>query len=301
MILAVPPAPPLGSRSACPRERDGYASLARTGRVRAAATTTVAVTVGLVRCLLPVDPLGSDAAAERPEAGDVDLDALYAIPPLAPGAWHVRSNFVASADGAAEVDGRSGGLAGSADRRVFRTLRWLSDVVLVGAGTARDENYGPVVVPPDRREMRVAAGLAPVPPVAVVTRSLDVDPAARLFAAEVRPVLLTCETAPEARRRALAEVADVRVCGEDAVDPRAALAVLTDRGWTRILTEGGPMLHATLAADGLLDELCLTIAPLLGGPGHRGIVRGTRWPGTLGLTLVHVLEEDGTLFLRYRR
>jgi riboflavin biosynthesis pyrimidine reductase len=254
-----------------------------------------------VRRLFPVVSPGPEADAERPAAGDdVDLDAWYAVPPPAPGSRHVRSNFIASADGAAEVGGRSGGLAGSADRRVFRTLRWLSDVVLVGAGTARDEDYGPVVVPPERRETRVAAGLAPVPPVAVVTGSLAFDPAARLFAAEVRPLLLTCEAAPEARRRALAEVADVRVCGQDAVDLSAALAVLTDLGWTRILTEGGPLLHATLAADGLLDELCLTVAPVLAGPGHRGIVRGTPFPGTLGLTLVHALEEDGALFLRYR-
>jgi riboflavin biosynthesis pyrimidine reductase len=258
--------------------------------------------VGEVRRLLPVFPAGSEGGVGRVAAGDdVDLDALYAIAPPAPGARHVRANFIASADGAAEVGGRSGGLAGSADRRVFRTLRWLSDVVLVGAGTARDEDYGPVVVPPERREIRVAAGLAPVPPVAVITGSLAFDPAARLFAAEVRPLLLTCEAAPEARRRVLAEVADVRVCGQDAVDLRAALAVLTDRGLTRILTEGGPMLHATLAADGLLDELCLTVAPVLAGPGHRGIVRGTPWTGPLGLTLVHVLEDDGALFLRYRR
>lgn len=246
-----------------------------------------------MRRLLPdPDPAALDQAG---------LDAAYAVPTPPEGACHVRANFVISADGGAEVGGRSGALGGPGDRAVFRTLRWLADVVLVGAQTVRAEDYGPVVVPPPRREQRVGAGLPPVPPIAVVTNSLDLDPGARLFTAEARPLLLTSARAPADRVAALSAVADVVVCGDDRVEPGRALAELAARGLRRVLTEGGPRLFTDLAQAGLLDELCLTLAPLLAGPGRLGIVSGpTPWPAQLPLRLVHALEEDGALFLRYR-
>jgi len=235
------------------------------------------------------------------ECHEVDLDAAYALPTPLPTVPYVRSNFVVSVDGATEIEGRSGALGGPADLRVFRVLRWLSDVVLVGAGTARAEDYGPVLVPAERRELRAAAGLAPVPPVAVVSRSLDLDPRARLFTAAVRPILLTCEAAPARRRRELSAVAEVVICGDTSVDLRAALAALADRGLARVLTEGGPLLHAQLAEAGLLDELCLTVSPTLAGPSHLGVMLGDRWQAPVSLELDHVLVEDDVLFLRYRR
>jgi riboflavin biosynthesis pyrimidine reductase len=231
----------------------------------------------------------------------VDLDEAYAYPAQAARTSYVRSNFVSAVDGAAEVGGRSGPLGGEADLRVFRTLRWLCDVVLVGAGTARHENYGPVIVPPERRERRVSAGLAAVPPIAVVTASAGLDPGARLFDAEVRPLVLTCSAAPSDRRAALASVADVVICGAEAVEVPRALAALAERGLTRVLTEGGPLLHAQLGGAGLLDELCLTVAPLLAGPGRIGVVQGASWSGPVAMRLVHALAEDDNLFLRYRR
>lgn len=240
-------------------------------------------------------------AGPATDSSDVDLDEAYAYPAEAARASYVRSNFVSTVDGAAEFDGRSGPLGGDADRRVFRLLRWLSDVVLVGAGTARGENYGPVVIPPERRELRRAAGLAEVPPIAVVTARAALDPGARLFAVQARPIVLTCEAAPAQRRADLADVAEVVLCGGETVDPALALAALADRGLTRILLEGGPSLHAQLGAAGLLDELCLTVAPLLAGPGRTGIGQGQPWAALRAMRLVQVLTEDDSLFLRYRR
>ncbi len=286
-------------------------------------------TVGSVRRILPVpgpadspgtpapvatttaDAAGAGAGTDGPVAAggdeiaakavEVDLDEAYAYPPAAGQTSYVRANFVSSVDGAAEVGGRSGPLGGEADRRVFQLLRWLSDVVLVGAGTVRHENYGPVIVPPERRDRRQAAGLAAVPPIAVITATAGLDPGARLFDAEVRPIVLTCDAAPPAKRQALAAVAEVVLCGETTVDPAAALAALAERGMTRVLTEGGPLLHAQLAGAGLLDELCLTVAPMLAGPGRMGIVEGPPWPEPATMRLVQVFAEDGNLFLRYQR
>src|SRR5205823_5239478 len=85
--------------------------------------------------------------------------------------------MVASLDGAATVRGRTGGLSGGADRQVFAMLRALADVIVVGAGTARIEGYGPVR--PGREGVRWAwlrAGRAPAP-IAVITRRIDLDPA----------------------------------------------------------------------------------------------------------------------------
>jgi riboflavin biosynthesis pyrimidine reductase len=245
-----------------------------------------------VRRLLPAP--GQDDLSQD------DLDAAYALPVPPVGTAHVRANFVSAADGAAEVGGRSAALGGPGDRRIFHTLRWLADVVLVGAGTARAENYGPAIVPPPRQEARIAAGLAPVPPIAVVSGSLAIDPGARLFGAAVRPLLLTAASAPAGRAAALREVADVIVCGDEQVDLELVLGALAGRGLSRVLTEGGPMLHAQLAGAGLLDELCLTVAPVLAGPQHLGIVAGAAWPTAQPMELGHVLEDDGSLFLRYR-
>jgi riboflavin biosynthesis pyrimidine reductase len=69
-----------------------------------------------------------------------DLEAVYALPPHR----HVRTNFVTSLDGAVELEGRSASLGGPADRAAFMAMRAVADVVMVGAGTARAERYGPV-------------------------------------------------------------------------------------------------------------------------------------------------------------
>jgi riboflavin biosynthesis pyrimidine reductase len=230
---------------------------------------------------------------------DADLAALYAYPA---GPW-LRGNMVASADGAGSLAGVSAGLSSDADRRVFGLLRALADVVLVGAATVRDEHYGPARR--SRLWSHLRAGRPATPPIAVVSAHLDLDPASRLFTEappDARTVVITAAQAPRDLRAGLARHADVITAGEATVDLNAAIRALADRGHQRILTEGGPHLLAQLAADGLLDELCLTIAPLLAGPGAGRIVSGDPFPaGLLPLTLAHVLEDGGFLLCRYTR
>ena len=231
------------------------------------------------------------------ELTDDDLLAAYAVP-AGPGP-HVRVNFVASADGAAWLDGRSGGLSSPADKRVFALLRDLADVVLVGAGTVRTEGYSYPGFSDERRARRRALGLAELPTFAVVSGSLDLDPTSRLFTgAPVRTVVLTSAQAPPYRRAALDPVADVIAAGEERVDLALGVDALVARGLTRILSEGGPVLLGGLVAAGALDELCLTVAPLLAGPGAGRIVAGpARLP--VGLRVLRLLSEDGSLFTRY--
>jgi riboflavin biosynthesis pyrimidine reductase len=228
---------------------------------------------------------------------DVDLLRAYAV--AATGA-HVRVNFVTSADGAATVGGLSDGLSGTADKRVFGALRTLADVVLVGAGTARAEGYGPAKASADRQQWRLAHGYAAIPPIAVVSGGGDLDVTTPFFTdAVARPIVYTLSAVGPARLAALRGVADVVTFDGDAVPVDAVVADLAGRGLRRVLCEGGPHLFGDLLAAGLVDELALTVSPLLAGGSLPRIVAGDALPVARRMTLAHVLTDDGFLFLRY--
>ncbi|MGW5683721.1 pyrimidine reductase family protein [Nonomuraea sp. NPDC003754] len=230
-------------------------------------------------------------------ADDPDIPQAYAYPERRP--W-LRVNMVASADGGSWVKGLSGGLSSKGDRRIFGVLRGLADVVMAGAATVRTEGYGPAR--PRQSWQPLREGRPPAPPVAVVTRRLDLDLGSPLFteaAPYARTIVITCEAAPKDRRAEAAELADVIVAGADRVDLGLAVEALHDRGLGGILCEGGPRLNAQLAAAGLVDELCLSISPMLIGGGAARILNGEA--NQTGLGLAHVLEEEGFLFCRYIR
>jgi riboflavin biosynthesis pyrimidine reductase len=213
----------------------------------------------------------------------------------------LRVNFITSLDGSATTKGLSGGLGAPADRIVFDTLRRLADVVLVGAGTVRAEGYGAMRLPDADARWRADHGLAAQPVFALVSGRLALDARSDVFTkAPVRPLVLTSDSAPAAARRALDEVAEVISCGEDHVDPRRIVDTLVARGLTQILCEGGPRLFGSFIAADLVDELCLTVSPLLeGGAGIR-ISHGEA-DAARRMRLVHVLESNGLLLTRYAR
>jgi riboflavin biosynthesis pyrimidine reductase len=207
----------------------------------------------------PVDP------AEVYDAGD--------RAPAEDGRPWLLANMVSSADGAATLTGRSGGLSSPADRDLFHRLRGVADLVLVGASTVRAEGYGP------------ARGDDP-PPIAVVSGSLALDWGSRFFTeAEARPIVVTSAAADPERVAEAERVADVVVAGDHRV----------------VLCEGGPSLLAEIATADCLDELCLTVAPLLAGGESPRILSGPLPNAPVSLGLASVLEEDGVLFLRYLR
>lgn len=192
--------------------------------------------------------------------------------------------MIASLDGATTVTGVSGALGGPADHALFAVLRAQADVVLVAAGTVRAEHYGPA-----KR------------PIAVISRSCRLDWDTPFFtAAGARPLVITVSRAPESNRKSAAQVADVIIAGEHDVDLRAALGVLGARGFAQVLAEGGPSLNGQLAAAGLIDEICLTLSPLLVSGEAKRILAGPSLPGGQQWRLRSLCEQDGFLFLRWR-
>ncbi|TDB76392.1 pyrimidine reductase family protein [Actinomadura sp. KC216] len=235
--------------------------------------------------------------ALTPDAGDVDLAERYAYPPE--GTW-LRANMVASLDGAAQRDERSGGLGSPTDQHLFLLLRGLADVVIVGAGTVRAEGYGPVS--PSEGWDGVRDGRSSVPPLAIVSRTLDLAFDAPIFtAAKARTIVLTTASAAPARLETARERADVIVAGTDSLDFPAAFAELAARGHRRLLCEGGPGVLGQVVAAGLLDELCLTLSPLLLGGNPTRILNGPPVAVPPELALAHALLDDDFLFLRYTR
>lgn len=238
-----------------------------------------------------------------PDVGDEPLDELYLDLEIPGGEDrpHVYLDMVSSADGAATVAGRTAALGGPADELAFSRLRETCDAILVGAGTVRVEDYGPPRTREGGRDRRQARGLAPVPTIVVVTASGDLDPDSRLFSdAERRPVVLAPEDAGEERLAPLEAVADVVRVGRGRVDLSQGLRELTQRGWTRVLCEGGPHLNRELLDHHLVDELFLTVTPMIvGASGHR-IVDGAFRGGPRPLTLTELRLHGSEMLLRYR-
>jgi riboflavin biosynthesis pyrimidine reductase len=234
-----------------------------------------------------------------PDPRDLDDDASLAEAYAAPPGRFVRVNFIASLDGATTVSGRSRGLQSPGDLRVFRMLRALADVVLVGAGTAVAEGYGPMSDDSAVGRIRLELGRPATAPIAVCTRQGSLSPDSPLAGGSSRTIVITCEAADPDRRAALAEAGfDVWVCGERDVDLTAAVTRLVESGMPEITCEGGPQLLRSALAAGIVDELDLSIAPALVG-GEVRLVGDAPLHDFVRLDLVQVLEEDGMLFTRY--
>ncbi len=227
------------------------------------------------------------------------LAAAYAYPDAMPRGRWLRANMVGTVDGAAMGgSGVTRQISNDNDLGLLLLLRTLSDVVLVGPRTVRAERYGPARTRADHAGIR---GDRPPPPIAVMTSSLDLDFASALFTeAEVPTLVFTADSAPADAFAAASKVAEVVVVGEDHVPLPAVVDALVERGHTRLLCEGGPGILASMAADGLLDELCLALSPILSGGRAGRIMRGPDLAGGLPLQLAQTLtDEDGFLFLRY--
>ncbi|MEC4763991.1 pyrimidine reductase family protein [Mycobacterium sherrisii] len=229
-------------------------------------------------------------------SGIDELASFYAEPPEG-----VRANMIYSADGAAAFGGRTGPLSSQTDRELLRILRGFADVVLVGAATARAENYGPVQLSDSQHAARRRGGKLKPPPVAVISRTAELP--TRLVSDPSQPPLLVTSAETAARHdRTGNPRCGVLVAGERSVDVATAVALLRSHGLSRVLCEGGPTLLDELVAADAVQEVCVTLAPKLAASqpiGHRQQPSSLALPATLRLE--HALVHDDYLFLKYCR
>jgi riboflavin biosynthesis pyrimidine reductase len=218
-----------------------------------------------------------------PDVAEVEaeraLDALHLRDLTLPDRPYVVANMVVSADGHSTLEGASAGLSGPADRALFHALRRQVDAVLAGTGTLRSERYRRLILRPEAREDRRARGLEPDPVAVVLSRSADLPDIEML-------------TDPEQPRAVFT--------GEDA-DPARALARLrSEHGVRTLLCEGGATILGSLLAAGLVDELFLAVSPQLVGGSGPGTVVGPAFHPPVTLKILHLLEHEDMLFMRYR-
>jgi riboflavin biosynthesis pyrimidine reductase len=234
----------------------------------------------------PVDPFAAHATAQRQ-------------PP--PGRPWIALNMVTSTDGALSVAGGSGALGSEADHEVFRAIRAVADVIVAAGGTVRAESYGPPKPSAAVRAERLERGQSERPRMAVVSGSLDLDVTTPFFTEAWEPPLVyTSTSAPPDRLAALREVADVHVAGAGRVDLATMARHLGMLGHRCVVAEGGATLNGQLLAADLIDELNLTVAPLLVGGGAGRVVSGAD-EHPRHLRLAHLWESEGNLLARYLR
>ncbi|GHB81254.1 hypothetical protein GCM10010347_60110 [Streptomyces cirratus] len=240
---------------------------------------------------------------DRPWSLD-ELAEAYAYPALGPQGHWLRANMVSTLDGAAQHDGRSQPISGETDMAIFGTLRALADVIVVGAETVRQEGYRPARAREAFADRRSASGQGPAAAIAVITASMELDFSLPLFTSPLVPTLVVTGAAAPADRvaQAAGAGAEVVLAGDGvSVDPVRAVRELAARGLRRQLTEGGPRLLGQFVAADVLDELCLTISPMLTAGDAQRICGGPSVTVPHRLEAAGVLEEAGFLFTRYRR
>ncbi len=278
----------------------------------------------------PLQPLNLGVSAPVSAAQAVEDLHPWERPPVGERP-RVFLNMVCTADGRASVGGRSGSIGNRADREMFHALRAAVNAVLVGAGTVRAEGYHRLVRDEERRRLRCARGLAEEPLACVVSARLALsseipllaDPAARVVVLTPSPTGVVGagdgargETGPgnggpgeaAADGRAVppegaAHIEYVRAARGGRLDLPAALAEVRARWGVRtVLCEGGPHLNGELLAAGLVDEMFLSLAPLLAGGAAAAsprIVEGPELDPPVRLRLAHGWESESNLLLHY--
>lgn len=250
--------------------------------------------------------------SREPHPREVPLEAVYRDleAPQPTGRSHVILNMVQTLDGAVAVEGKAWQIGSEVDHYLFKTLRGWADAVLSGAGTLR-QNDIVAATHPHVQAARAAIGRSPNPTAFVVSSRAEFSDAVlskRFFAQrEFASVVVTTELSREADRRRVeeagAEVWVVPAAASGEVDLEAVMGLLADRGFGRVLAEGGPATNRRLVEAQVLDELFLTVSPQVAGvPARPGVLAGILGGGQVGLALISEFQyRDPSLLEWYLR
>lgn len=214
----------------------------------------------------------------------------------------VMLNMIASSNGLATLDGRSGKLGGDEDRELFRTLRGMADLILVGLKTVLEERYNPPKLDNEMAAFRKSSGKDRLPRVVVVSNSLEIDPGVPLFGSEsYSPILITSKSSPAKKRESLAKKYDIVLSGEERVDFRGAINTLTEGKGGIVLVEGGPSINKQLVAADLFDELCITVSPFHSNDASGELVTTDKSYPDGEMEVARRIEVNDFIFYRYLR
>jgi riboflavin biosynthesis pyrimidine reductase len=261
-------------------------------------TSTETPAPTLRRLLPPGEPTSVEQLVEG-----LDLTERAAGEP--PSRPYVLLNMVSTADGRVTLDGRSGAIGGSADKALFLGLRTAVDGVMAGAGTVRAERYGRLVRAARRREIRRERGLAEEPLACIVSGRLALSAEIPLLADPGGRVAILTTSQASLPQDCRADIQYIRAARDGLLDLPSAMSQLReDHGVRTLLCEGGPHLNAQLLSEGLVDELFLSLSPLLAAGDTTSealrILSGPELDPPVTLDLVSAFEHDSHLFLRYR-
>lgn len=260
---------------------------------------------------LPLDPAATSSQIASSQIAPIELESIpeliadEARPAPSDRPW-VALNMVTSADGATAVNGVSGSLGSDVDSSVFHALRGVADAVLAGSGTVTAERYRVPAPPPAIVDARLERGQLAAPRLVVISNRGDIDLGLPMFIPPAdqasRPIVFVAAgQVPADRLRQLDDVAEVIPSGDEHVALGDALVRLRSGGAQVVVCEGGPTLNGLLAADDLIDEWCLTVAPHLAGGRSDRAATGPDLDAVRRLELVRAWHHDSELLLRYTR
>lgn len=209
----------------------------------------------------------------------------------------VAVNMITTLDGRAALGGNTKELGSDADTEHLVSLRTGFDAVLIGAGTMRAERYGPIISRPAHRQERQERGLSPDALAVIVSGDLDLPFDAPLFTSgRGRVVIFSRGTkVPET-----ATPVELVAAGDRLRMAEVLEHLYREERVRTLLCEGGPHLFGQLVAEDLVDELYLTVTPVLTGGEALRVLEGDL-PDTASFELVDLSEEEGDVFARYRR
>ena len=241
-----------------------------------------------------------------PEEIEVDPAAVYnndVRTPLDSRPW-ILLNMVNSVDGFISFEGRAGGLSGPADKNVYQIIRGLADIILVGAGTVRAENYqAPKTPEGNLAELRESRGQEKRPRIAVLSGELNLDPDMGLFAerhpADKPPLIYTKRESLKKNASQFTSSAEIVDFPEEELNVSRVLEDLLNKDAKIVVCEGGPNLNAHLLAAGVIDEFCLSVSPRAVGGEDPAVFLNQPVDSPTELSLDRILLEEEFLFCRY--